>query len=110
MEAPIVGGLLAFAAGLCVSCINYGLNLTVLKKKPQALASMSVVRQTLSIACLVAAYLLSKVLPWEPAPLLVGAALGLTIPSVLLSLRLAKRSDELSAREEPSGKGEDLDG
>ena len=101
MASPIVGGLLAFAAGLAVAGINYGVNLSVLKKKPAALASLSVVRQALNVGCLAAAYFLSKVLPWDSAPLLIGAALGLTIPSVLFSLRLAKQNDAMSTGKTP---------
>lgn len=97
MGSPIIGGVLAFLAGFAVSGINYALSLRVLKRKPQAIGSISVVRQALNIGCLAAAFFLSKVLPWGSAPLLVGTALGLTIPSVLLSMRLAKINDALNA-------------
>ena len=97
MDAPIVGGILAFLAGLCVSGLNFALNLYVLKKSPESLARVSPLRQVLSVGCLVAAYLLSGVLPWGHVPLLVGTALGLTVPSVLLSLRLARINDERAA-------------
>ena len=106
MASPIVGGLLAFLAGLAVAVVNYGINLSVLKKKPAALTSLSVVRQALNVGCLAAAYLLSKVLPWDSAPLLIGAALGLTVPSVLFSLRLAKQNDAMSTGKTP-GEGDD---
>ena len=96
MSSPIIGGILAFLVGFGVSGINYALNLSVLRKKPEAVASLSVVRQALNIGCLAAAFFLSRVLPWGSTPLLVGAALGLTIPSVLLSMRLAKVNDALS--------------
>ena len=107
MDAPIVGGVLAFLAGLCVSGLNYALNLYVLKKSPASLARVSPLRQALSVGCLAAAYLLSGILPWGHMPLLVGAALGLTVPSVLLALRLAKINDERAAGGEDTAGGED---
>ena len=96
MSSPFIGGVLAFLAGFAVSGVNYALNLRAVRKRPDAIASLSVVRQALSIGCLAAAYFLARVLPWGSTPLLVGAALGLTIPSVLLSMRLAKINDALS--------------
>ena len=108
MGSPIVGGLLAFLGGCAVAALNYAINLRTLKKRPERLASMSILREILSVAYLAAAYLLSKSLPWGHVPLLVGAALGLTLPSVLLSFRLARINDSLSAEaDDSSEKGAD---
>lgn len=108
LGTSIIGGLLAFLGGAAVSWLNYRINLRTLEKKPSALASISILRQLLSVGYLVAVFLLSGVLPWGHVPLLVGAALGLTIPSILLSLRLARINDSRPAGAEPSsGKGED---
>lgn len=106
MDSPIVGGLLAFLGGAAVSFLNYRISLRTLKRKPSALASMSVVRQLLSVAYLVAAFLVSKILPWDYVPMLLGAAVGLTVPSVLLSLRLARLNDTHRYGQETE-KGED---
>lgn len=97
MDAPIVGGLLAFLGGAAVSALNYWINRRALEKKPSALASLSVVRQLLSVGYLAAVFFLSRALSVEVTWPLVGAALGLTVPAVLLSFRLAKRNDSLSA-------------
>ncbi len=111
MEAPLVGGVLAFLFGAAISAVNYAINRTALKKRPELLASMSVVRQALNIGALAAAFFLARVLPWGTTPLLVGTAVGLTVPSVLLSMRLAKENDALSAQpEKPSEKGDDAHG
>lgn len=106
MDSPIVGGLLAFLGGCAVAWLNYRVNLRTLRKKPEALASMSVVRQLLNVAYLAAVFLLRKVLPWDAAELLIGAAAGLTLPSILLALRLAKQNDrenQASAPDAPKG-------
>ena len=111
MDSPIIGGLLAFLLGSAVSGVNYAINLRTLKKKPSALASMAVVRQVLNVGCLVAVFALSGVLPWGRMVLLLGAAIGLTIPSILLSLRLAKINDAISAQsKKTSEKGGDPNG
>ncbi len=108
MDAPIVGGVLAFLGGCAVSLLNYWINLRTLKKRPAALASMSIVREILSIIYLVAAYRLAGVLPWGHVPLLIGAAVGLTVPSIALAGRLAKLNDALSAEaEKTSVKGDE---
>lgn len=108
MTSPIIGGLLAFLGGCAVSALNFWINLGALKKKPSALASLSIVRQLWSVGYLVAVFFLARVLPWDIVPLLVGAAVGLTVPAFLFSMRLAKINDSLaSGSSDPSGKGED---
>lgn len=107
MEAPIVGGALAFLGGAAVSALNYCINLRTLRKKPAALANVSIVRQLLNVGYLAAVFFLARVLPWDYLPLLLGAAIGLTAPAVLLSLRLARINDALPSKtDENSGKGD----
>lgn len=99
-----MGGLLAFLVGSAVAFINYRMSLTAMRRKASSLVYLSVARQLMNIGTLAAAYLLSKVLPWGAVSLLTGAALGLTVPSVLLSLRLAKLDD---ARPAPAADGQE---
>ena len=111
MASPVIGGVLAFLFGAAVSLVNYWINRRTLKNNPAMLANMAVVRQILSVACLVAVFLLAKVLPWGYAPLLLGAAIGLTVPAILLAFRLAKLNDAASAQAEISSeKGDDPNG
>ena len=108
MSSPIVGGVVAFLIGCAVSALNYWINVLTLKKDPARLASMSIVRQILSVACLIAVFLIAKILPWGQIPMLIGAALGLTIPAFFFAFRLAKLNDAASAQEDDtSGKGAD---
>ncbi len=92
----MIGALLAFLGGGAISVLNYRINLRMLKKNPAALSSMSIVRQALNVGYLAAVFFLTRALPWGAAPLLLGAAAGLTIPAIALALRLAKRNDALS--------------
>lgn len=107
MDAPILGAALAFLGGAAVSALNFWINLRALRKNPAALANLSILRQALSAGYLFAVFLLARVLPWDYLPLLLGAAIGLTVPSVLFSLRLARINDALPApSDENSGKGD----
>ncbi len=111
MDSPIFGGLLAFLGGAAISVLNYFINLQILRKKPSMLASTAVLRQILNVGYLAAVFFLARVLPWDHIPLLVGAAVGLTIPSFLLALRLAKINDaRSSAKDENPEKGDDSNG
>ena len=102
MSSPIVGGAVGFLIGFAIAALNYRINLRTLRKKPDQLANMSVVRQVLNVACLIAAFLLGKVLPWGQVPMLIGTALGLTIPAIFFAFRLAKLNDAASAQAEQS--------
>ncbi len=109
MASPVVGFALAFLGGAAVAALNFWINTRTLTKKPEALATMSIARQLLSVAYFVAVFFLSRVLPWDYVPLLLGAAVGLTVPAILFSFRLAKINDSLSAPAEDdktSGKGD----
>ena len=108
MQSPVVGALLAFLGGCAIAGLNFGINARVLKKNPSALASISVVRQLLSVGYLAGVFFLSRILPWGYLPLLLGAALGLTVPAFLFALRLAKINDSLPREEsDPAKKGAD---
>ena len=111
MDSPVVGGLLTFAGGCAVAFVNDAINRRALKKDPSALAKLSFVRQILSIGYLLLVFFLSRVLPWDYVPLLVGAAVGLTVPAVILAFRLTKANDKMSKqRPEEAGKGADGNG
>ena len=114
MQSPVVGGLLTFVGGCLVAYVNYLINRYALRKRPQLLGTLSFVRQLLNVAYFVAVFLLGKALPWDQVPLLVGAAVGLTVPSVLLALHLAKlndaRSDDVPAAGDFDSEGEDQHG
>lgn len=108
MTSPLVGGAAAFLIGCAVAALNYRINLRILKNKPAQLANISILRQILNVGCLVAAFLLGKVLPWGQVPTLIGAALGLTVPAIFFAFRLAKLNDAASAQaEQTSEKGAD---
>ncbi len=98
----LIGGAIAFAVGALISYLLYRLNLRVLQTKPDRFASFSVVRQLVSAGYLFLVFFVSRRLPWSPLAMLLGAAFGVTIPSILLAFRLAKMNDRTSAKN-PAG-------
>lgn len=103
------GAVLAFLAGAVISYINYRISLLVLRKKPDAVAASSVARQFLNIAYFAAVYFITPYTPWDMIPLLVGAALGVTIPMFYFTYLLLRVSGNKSAGNKPEStkKGDD---
>jgi len=99
MDSPVVGAILAFLGGTAVSAVNFAINLRTLRKSPASLATVSILRQALNVAYLVAVFFLCRVLPWGHVPLLLGAALGLTIPAMLFAVLLARINDRQKAEQ-----------
>lgn len=80
MNHGIFGAALTFVGGAAIAYVNYLLSRTVLRKKPDFVAATAVVRQVLNVVYLAALYFLSPYTPWGLVPLLIGAALGITLP------------------------------
>lgn len=91
MNHWIVGALLALLGGVGIALLNYALSGRVIRKKPAAYASFGMVRQLIHAAYLLALFCLAPLTPWELLPLLVGGALGMTLPLLALSPRLARQ-------------------
>ena len=92
MNHWITGAVLAFAAGIAVSLLNYRISLLVMRKKPDAYPMTSVIRQITNVAYLAAVYFIAPYTPWELIPLLVGAALGSTLSIFFFTYLLVKES------------------
>lgn len=92
MENGIFGATLTFAAGVFVAFLNYLLSRAVMQKKPDAYPMVSVLRQLVNVAYLVAVYFAAPYTPWERIPLLVGAAFGSTLSLFLFTYLLVKES------------------
>ena len=112
LDSPIAAGVIALLGGGAVAWLNYRINLRTLKKNPSAIASMSTARQFISVAYLILVYVVAGALGVDRMAPLLGAALGLTIPSILLAVRLAKINDSLHKKggETAPGKGDEADG
>ena len=100
MDSPVVGAILCFIGGALVATLNHVINLYVLHNKPQAYAKLSTLRTVLSALYLIIIYILSFRLPWGIRAMLIGAGLGLTIPSMIYAVLLTKENDRLKAERE----------
>ncbi len=90
MNHALFGAALAFFGGAALSYVNYLLSRTVLRRKPELVAATAVIRQVLNVAYLAALYFLAPLTPWGLVPLLLGAALGITLPMFYFTTLLLK--------------------
>lgn len=99
----IVWLIAAFLGGTLLSVACYFLAKWVLRHRAGQYAAVSAVRQVLGVGYLAALFFLGRngaYLPW----LLIGGALGVTAPALLLTVKLVRVSDEKKQE------GEDNDG
>lgn len=119
MENPIVGGLLAFAAGFAVSAANFLISRAARRRaacrhakdgaaQTRAILYPSLIRQLLCLVFLVALYFAAPYLPWERTPLLIGGALGITLPLIFFTALLLRgdTAEDRHQAEENRGKNE----
>lgn len=93
MENGIVGAVFTFVAGVGVSFVNYLLSRTFMRRKPDAFPTVSVLRQTVNVAYLVAVYFIAPYTPWDRISLLVGAVLGSTLSLFVFTYLLVKNNN-----------------
>jgi len=99
MSHWIFGVLAAFIFGAVIAYVNYRISQAVIKNRPQMYSSISVVRQVIHIAGLVAVYFLAPLTPWDRTYMLVAAVLGMTLPMFYFTYRLMKKNDAAPAAE-----------
>lgn len=99
MESALVGFVLALAGGVAIAALNDRMARAALRRGPTQLSALFVVRQILNVSYLAALFLLSGLLPWDTVALLLGGALGITVPSIFFAGRLVKLNDALKREE-----------
>ena len=102
MQTNMIGAILAFGIGVLIAAVNYKFSQYVLKKHTSQYAIMQIVRQLLQITYLIVLFVAGKYTPWDSGWLLVGGALGITLPMFWFTYRLLKLNDSLSGKEESS--------
>ena len=99
---------MAFVPGAVIAAINYKIASRTLLNRPELFTSITVIRQVCSVVYLVAAYFVSRM--WIPDCLLgilLGAALGVTLPSILFTPRLLRLNASLKPTHEKEEREED---
>ena len=92
METNLVCFFLALLGGGVVAGVKYLLTRRLEQKPPNGFLLASLIRQGMNLAGLAAAGLIGWGLALPLLPLLLGAALGLTVPTVLLAVRAKRRN------------------
>ena len=105
MPHSIPGLAAAFLGGALVAWLNYLLSRRALRADGGA-AAVSAVRTLCSVGYLAAVYFLAPYTPWERLWMLLGAALGLTVPMVYFTVRLLREARRTPRGEAENGKDE----
>lgn len=99
MRSDIFGAALAFAAGFALAGASYLFSRRVLRTKPDRYALSHTLKQIVQVLFLVALFVLGDRTPWDRLWLLVGGALGITLPMIWFTYRLVKFNDSLHTEE-----------
>ena len=105
MPHSIPGLAAAFLGGALVAWLNYLLSRRALRADGGA-AAVSAVRTLCSVGYLAAVYFLAPYTPWERLWMLLGAALGLTVPMAYFTVRLLREARRTPRGEAENGKDE----
>lgn len=107
MENDFIGAAAAFAAGVLISFCNYKISQYFLKKRPDRLSLASVLRQPIQVLYIVALFFGAKYTPWDKTFVLIGGALGITLPMLIFTSRLLKVNKSESCPETNGKEGEE---
>lgn len=92
MMNDLIAAFCAFMIGLVISALNYAISRGGLKKNTNGnVALVSVTRQLLSVTYLLVLFFASDMLGCSRTYLLLGGALGLTLPMFGFSMMLIKQ-------------------
>ena len=108
MISDLIGAAVSAAVGVGVAFVNYLLSKTVLVKNPQKYSAVTVLRQLIQIGFLVVVYFIGQKTKYDPMYLLIGAALGMTLPMIVFTKKLLRYNESL--QQSKKRKEEDPDG
>lgn len=94
IEKNIIGAVIAFAAGVGIAAINYAISRYFIKNHPSKFVVMQTVRQLIQVLYLVLVFFVGTKTPCDVTYLLIGGALGITLPMAYFTFRLVKTGKE----------------
>ncbi|MBQ8868992.1 MAG: hypothetical protein IJ027_04670 [Oscillospiraceae bacterium] len=106
MKADLIGAAITLALGVLIAVGNYFLSAYMLKKRPEAYASTTVLRQMIQVLYLVAVLLIGEKTPADVIYLLIGAAVGITVPMFYFTGKLVKLNDALNKQRKKDGESD----
>lgn len=108
MGTDISGAVITALIGVVISFLNYLISKQVLLKNPQKYSFTTIMRQVLQVLFLVAVYFIGQKTRFDIFYLLIGAALGITIPMFYFTGKLVKIND--SVQKDKKAKEDEIDG
>ncbi|MBQ9912743.1 MAG: hypothetical protein IJO73_00790 [Clostridia bacterium] len=97
MAHNIIGAVICALAGLLIAYINYLLSRKILKAAPEKFALATVARQIIQVGYLAAVYFIGDGLTVSLVWLLVGAAVGMTVPMAFFTKKLVAFNEAAAA-------------
>ncbi len=97
MENDIIGAVSAFLAGTLICFGNYKLSEYFIRHKPEKYSLVSILTQFIRVSYFLLLYFTADYTPWSKMYILIGGALGVTLPMLLFTHRLIKVNKEGSA-------------
>ncbi len=95
MTADVIGALIAALPGAGIAFLNYSLTRKALAKQTGAAAGIgtaTLLRTLIDAGFLAAVWFLAPYTPWDKVWMLAGAVIGLTLPMLFLTPRLAREA------------------
>ncbi len=95
MSFWLFGVLFSLFGGCLISFLNYLLSRYILIKKEKFFSAFGIIRQIFNVGYLVILYFIAPKTPWDLFYLLIGGALGITLPMFYFTAKLVKLSEKL---------------
>lgn len=91
--------LIAFTVGVGVAFLCYLVSRLFIKKRSAFYTASTVIRQVVCVCFLVALFFVGQKTSLDSKLLLIGGALGVTLPSFFFTSRLVRLSDSINGEE-----------
>lgn len=105
-----LGAIIAFAAGIGVSWLNFRISSYILKKHPDKYSLSTLLRQIIQVAFVVLLYFVSGQLPFGIWYVLIGGVAGLTVGMFCFTFKLLKQNEAENHMNDSQKNGENGNG
>ncbi|MBR3767756.1 MAG: hypothetical protein IKL10_05905 [Clostridia bacterium] len=107
MENDFVGVILAFIIGAMICFANFKLSEYFLKKHTEHFSKISFLRQIIQVLYILVLFFIAKYTPWDRTFVLIGGALGVTLPMFIFTYKLLKTNKTVSVKKEEKEESSD---
>lgn len=98
MNQNIIGAAVCTMTGALVAFVNFLISKGILRTHPEKLAFSTVLRQLIQVGYLAAVYFIGSQLEMNIIPLLIGAAVGMTLPMLFFTKKLISINQQLTEK------------